>query len=294
MGHDMVTDAAVAPTCTKTGLTEGSHCSRCDDQTTAQEVIPARGHRFNARHICRVCGVEDPVVEITLKKLPTKSSYVVNKEALDVAGGVVLSHYESGETEELELTAAMVSGFDNTVLGKQTLTVTVGGLTTTFEVEVVERAVTSVAVENGKLVKHFSDGTTEETPLADGTISDFVTSETGEKTLTLASENACVAAYKNADGKYVALSAVTNEDGSYSYVVPEGVNEVTVAVKGDLDGDGQVSAKEARQILKASAEAGSLTGLQLLCADLDGDGVISAREARISLKASAGSAKIDW
>ena len=294
LGHDMVTDAAVAPTCTKTGLTEGSHCSRCDDQTTAQEVIPARGHRFNARHICRVCGVEDPVVEITLKKLPTKSSYVVNKEALDVAGGVVLSHYESGETEELELTAAMVSGFDNTVLGKQTLTVTVGGLTTTFEVEVVERAVTSVAVENGKLVKHFSDGTTEETPLADGTISDFVTSETGEKTLTLASENACVAAYKNADGKYVALSAVTNEDGSYSYVVPEGVNEVTVAVKGDLDGDGQVSAKEARQILKASAEAGSLTGLQLLCADLDGDGVISAREARISLKASAGSAKIDW
>ena len=294
LGHDMVTDAAVAPTCTKTGLTEGSHCSRCDDQTTAQEVIPARGHRFNARHICMVCGVEDPVVEITLKKLPTKASYVVNKEALDVAGGVVLSHYESGETEELELTAAMVSGFDNTVLGKQTLTVTVGGLTTTFEVEVVERAVTSVAVENGKLVKHYTDGTTEETPLKDGAISDFAISETGEKTLTLSSENACVAAYKNADGNYVALKAVANEDGSYSYVVPEEVTEVTVAVKGDLDGDGQVSAKEARQILKASAAADSLTGLQLLCADLDGDGVISAREARISLKASAGNAKIDW
>ena len=294
MGHDMVTDAAVAPTCKKTGLTEGSHCSRCDDQTTAQEVIPARGHRFNARHICRVCGVEDPVVEITLKKLPTKSSYVVNKEALDVAGGVVLSHYESGETEELELTAAMVSGFDNTVLGKQTLTVTVGGLTTTFEVEVIERAVTSVAVENGKLVKHYTDGTTEATPLKDGAISDFAISETGEKTLTLSSENACVAAYKDADGNYVALKAVANEDGSYSYVVPEEVTEVTVAVKGDLDGDGQVSAKEARQILKASAAADSLTGLQLLCADLDGDGVISAREARISLKASAGNAKIDW
>ena len=294
LGHDMVTDAAVAPTCTKTGLTEGSHCSRCDDQTTAQKVIPARGHRFNARHICRVCGVEDPVVEITLKKLPTKASYVVNKEALDVAGGVVLAHYESGETEELNLTAAMVSGFDNTVLGKQTLTVTVGGLTTTFEVEVVERAVTSVAVENGKLVKHYTDGTTEATPLKDGAISDFAISETGEKTLTLSSENACVAAYKDADGNYVALKAVANEDGSYSYVVPEEVTEVTVAVKGDLDGDGQVSAKEARQILKASAESGSLTGLQFLCADLDGDGVISAREARISLKASAGSAKIDW
>jgi hypothetical protein len=44
LGHDMVTDAAVAATCTKTGLTEGSHCSRCDDATTAQTEVPALGH----------------------------------------------------------------------------------------------------------------------------------------------------------------------------------------------------------------------------------------------------------
>ena len=44
LGHDMVTDAAVAPTCTKTGLTEGSHCSRCDGATTAQKTVPALGH----------------------------------------------------------------------------------------------------------------------------------------------------------------------------------------------------------------------------------------------------------
>ena len=288
LGHDMVTDAAVAPTCTKTGLTEGSHCSRCDDQTTAQEVIPARGHRFNARHICMVCGVEDPVVEITLKKLPTKASYVVNKEALDVAGGVVLSHYESGETEELELTAAMVSGFDNTILGKQTLTVTVGGLTTTFEVEVVERAVTSVAVENGKLVKHYTDGTTEETPLKDGAISDFAISETGEKTLTLTSENACVAAYKDADGNYVALKAVANEDGSYSYVVPEEVTEVTVAVKGDLDGDGRINMKDLAQLRRNMAEGTVEGGLEQLLIDFNGDGVVNMKDMGILRRYLAG------
>ena len=288
LGHDMVTDAAVAPTCTKTGLTEGSHCSRCDDQTTAQEVIPARGHRFNARHICMVCGVEDPVVEITLKKLPTKASYVVNKEALDVAGGVVLSHYESGETEELELTAAMVSGFDNTILGKQTLTVTVGGLTTTFEVEVVERAVTFVAVENGKLVKHYTDGTTEETPLKDGAISDFAISETGEKTLTLTSENACVAAYKDADGNYVALKAVANEDGSYSYVVPEEVTEVTVAVKGDLDGDGRINMKDLAQLRRNMAEGTVEGGLEQLLIDFNGDGVVNMKDMGILRRYLAG------
>ena len=293
LGHDMVTDAAVAPTCTKTGLTEGSHCSRCDDQTTAQEVIPARGHRFNARHICMVCGVEDPVVEITLKKLPTKASYVVNKEALDVAGGVVLSHYESGETEELELTAAMVSGFDNTILGKQTLTVTVGGLTTTFEVEVVERAVTSVAVENGKLVKHYTDGTTEETPLKDGAISDFAISETGEKTLTLTSENACVAAYKDADGNYVALKAVANEDGSYSYVVPEEVTEVTVAVKGDLDGDGLINMKDLARLRHDMANGTGEDGLTRLIIDLDGDGIVNMKDMGLLRRYLAGGYDIE-
>ncbi len=40
----MVTDAAVDPTCTATGLTEGSHCSRCEDATTAQTVVAALGH----------------------------------------------------------------------------------------------------------------------------------------------------------------------------------------------------------------------------------------------------------
>ena len=44
LGHDMVTDAAVTPTCTEDGLTEGSHCSRCDVATTAQTVVPALGH----------------------------------------------------------------------------------------------------------------------------------------------------------------------------------------------------------------------------------------------------------
>ena len=40
----MVTDAAVAPDCLNTGLTEGAHCSRCDGATTAQTEVPALGH----------------------------------------------------------------------------------------------------------------------------------------------------------------------------------------------------------------------------------------------------------
>lgn len=39
-GHDIVTDEAIAPTYTSTGLTQGSHCSRCGIVFVAQEEIP--------------------------------------------------------------------------------------------------------------------------------------------------------------------------------------------------------------------------------------------------------------
>ncbi len=44
LGHDMIIDEAIAPDCVNTGLTEGSHCSRCDDATTEQEIVSATGH----------------------------------------------------------------------------------------------------------------------------------------------------------------------------------------------------------------------------------------------------------
>jgi len=42
--HTEVKDAAVAPTCTETGLTEGSHCSVCNEVIIAQETVKANGH----------------------------------------------------------------------------------------------------------------------------------------------------------------------------------------------------------------------------------------------------------
>ena len=44
LGHIEVTDAAVSPTCTATGLTEGKHCSRCETILVKQAVVNALGH----------------------------------------------------------------------------------------------------------------------------------------------------------------------------------------------------------------------------------------------------------
>ena len=57
--HNIVTDAAVSPTCTSTGLTAGSHCSYCNEVFTAQTVVPAIGHNYvNGK--CYRCGSADP------------------------------------------------------------------------------------------------------------------------------------------------------------------------------------------------------------------------------------------
>ena len=46
--HTVVIDAAVKPTCTTAGKTQGKHCSVCNVVLTAQTTVPAKGHTWNA------------------------------------------------------------------------------------------------------------------------------------------------------------------------------------------------------------------------------------------------------
>ena len=84
-GHTEVIDKAVAATCTKTGLTEGKHCSVCNVVIKAQEVVPAKGHKYvdtvvkptytakgYTLHKCSVCGTsykDTYTAKLTLAKV---------------------------------------------------------------------------------------------------------------------------------------------------------------------------------------------------------------------------------
>lgn len=71
---------------------------------------------------------------------PLKQEYYTGDELL-LDGCMINVTYVSGRTELLSVTADMVSGFDNTIVGVQTITVTYHGGADTFPVTVITRPV---------------------------------------------------------------------------------------------------------------------------------------------------------
>ena len=71
---------------------------------------------------------------IIVSTLPNKTSYLEGKDKLDLTGGKIALCYPDGSMEEIAMAADMVTGFDNTIVGNQTITVTYGGKTASFTV----------------------------------------------------------------------------------------------------------------------------------------------------------------
>ena len=92
-GHKLVTDKAVAATCTKTGKTEGKHCSVCGTVTVAQKTVAKKAHTYKTTTTkatiakdgktvtaCTVCGFVSkttPIYKASSIKL-SGTSYVYN------------------------------------------------------------------------------------------------------------------------------------------------------------------------------------------------------------------------
>ena len=125
--HTVGTDAARAPTCTETGLTEGSHCSDCGEVLVAQEVVPVLGHTASPAVTenvvaktsidrvvyCSVCGAEMsretiPMLRVSSATIKCEDdiSIVYKAKATCIDGVyddvyvVVTQELENGETKQ--------------------------------------------------------------------------------------------------------------------------------------------------------------------------------------------------
>lgn len=95
---------------------------------------------------CNECGAEREVTEFVLTP-PFTRVYALNTGLLDVNGGYVDVAYADGASGRVTLTEAMITGFDAAVAGVQTLTVTVGSGSATYDVLVTEDPLPTIRVD---------------------------------------------------------------------------------------------------------------------------------------------------
>ena len=140
---------------------------------------------------------------IEISDTPTTTEYFVGDEL--VVGGKIKVTYdgEDVEPETIEITEGMISGFDSSNAGTKTITVTYGGATATYDVNVKEIALESIVITaptkkdymigesldltGGSLKATYNNGTIEEVPLtaAGVAISGFDSSKTSLQTITV-------------------------------------------------------------------------------------------------------------
>ena len=92
-----VTDPYVAPTCTETGLTEGSHCSVCGKIWVEQQVIPATGHTEVIDYGYAATKTEDGISDG--KHCTVCNEVLVPQEIIYAYGSLGLAYKATSETE---------------------------------------------------------------------------------------------------------------------------------------------------------------------------------------------------
>jgi hypothetical protein len=84
--------------------------------------------------------ISKQIVKVEVTTLPDKKIYIQEKDNLDFSGGEITITYNDETTDviPLEQEAIKVSGFDNGVLGKQTIIIDYKGHKTSFDIEIAK------------------------------------------------------------------------------------------------------------------------------------------------------------
>jgi len=152
--------------CTETGV----YCPICEEYLVRTEKADG-AHSFTdiTDLTCNGCDFTRKVTALSIESLPEKLKYTLRSETLDVTGGQLLITCDDGSSGVVAITADMVFGFDNTVVGVQTLRITVGNKQVTYQVEICS-AVPARILSQPQAVTTDSGNTVQFSVVADGHI----------------------------------------------------------------------------------------------------------------------------
>ena len=261
-GHKAVTDAAVAPTCTKAGLTAGSHCSVCKAVLQKQETVPAAGHAWDKGTVTK------PATEET-EGIMTYRCAACGESRTEILP--VLPHTHK-YTDSVTAPTCTAEGFttytcpcgdryaDNTVaaLGHDWLDATCQS----------PKTCKRCGLEEGDPAPHsFGDWRVLHRPTCTSVGQRIRICDCGAEEI----ESLPMAEHSYKNGKCQACG-ITNED----------------YVPGDVTGDGKADYSDALLILRASIGLDTLTDDQKQTADVNADGKADYSDALLILRRSIG------
>lgn len=176
LGHTEVKDAAVEPTCTEAGKTEGSHCAACNAIFEEQKPISAKGHQWSAwkavseataltaakqNRTCSRCRKTETqtkgsplkrtmTVPTTFLPMTVKQS-VTNFKVTGMAKGDYVVSWKSNKTSVVKVSGVKPNGTGKITAQKKTgdaeIIITLkSGLTKTIKVKVQKSKVTTSKV----------------------------------------------------------------------------------------------------------------------------------------------------
>ena len=198
--------------------------------------------------IVNITVTEKTLTGIAVTNKPTKTQYVVG-QSLDLTGLVVTGTYNDGTSAPITITSANISGFDSNTTGSKTVTVTVDSKTATFNVDIIVKALTGIAVIiqptktqyvigqsldlTGLVVTGTNnDGTTAVMTITSENISGFDSNSTGSKNVTVTVDGKTATFNVYIIAKALNVIAVTNQPTKTQYVVGQSLDLTGLVVTG--------------------------------------------------------------
>lgn len=260
-GSGFTDNITVCYCCNGTGReTYYEDCRTCGGDKTIENncsACGADGTKYNI-YTCEICngtGIEKVLKTIKITQLPEILTFLEGKDELSVSSGKITLYYDDNTSQMMDIIPSMITGFDNTVVGSQSLTVTYNGKTDTYNIEIIAKTLESIEVttlpnkthylvgkdsfsaEGGKVTLYYNNDTSDVIDLNSSMVSGFSNQVVGVKTLTVTYKGKTDIFDITVDEKTLSSISVTAKPTKLSYLEGDNFSKTGMVVTAYYNND---------------------------------------------------------